>query len=97
MHMRSPPSFFFAKRIGAPYAPLATSIRPESKNVLICIFNSVNSSPSKGYNFLLGGGAFSSFNGMECLKVWSQSDLSTGYYGLENTVLYLDFKYVNYY
>ena len=97
MHMRSPPSFFFAKRIGAPYAPMATSIRPESKNVLIYVFNSSNSTASKGYNFLLGGGAFSSLSGIACSKIYGQLDLSTGYSGSLKTVLYLFFKYYIYY
>jgi hypothetical protein len=69
MHIRRPPSFFLAKRIGAPYAPLAISILPESKNVLIYVFNSSSSTPSKGYNFLLGGAAFSSLSGIECWKI----------------------------
>ena len=66
MHIRRPPSFFLAKRIGAPYAPFATSILPEFKNVFICVFNSSNSTPSKGYSFLLGGAAVGSFKGMLC-------------------------------
>jgi hypothetical protein len=95
MHIRRPPSFFLAKRIGAPYAPLAISIRPESKNVLIYVFSSSSSMPSRGYNFLLGGGAFSSFKGMECSKIWGHSDRSTGYDGSLNTYLYLFFKFSN--
>jgi hypothetical protein len=97
MHIRRPPSFFFAKRIGAPYAPLAISIRPESKNVRIYVFSSSSSTPSKGYNFLLGGGAFSSLSGMECWKIWGHSDLSTGYFGSLNTYLYFIFNFYNYY
>ncbi len=97
MHIRRLPSFFFAKRMGAPQAPFAISSLPESRNVLIQVFNSSNSKLSSGYSFLFGGGAFSSFSGMQCWNTYGQSDLSTGQVGLLNTCAYFYFNISNYY
>lgn len=97
MHIRNPPSFFLAKRMGAPYAPLDTYMRPESKNVRNYFLSSSSSTPSNGYNFRLGGGADSSLRGIECSKIYGHSDRSTGYSGSSNTVLYFYFNTSNYY
>ena len=92
MHILRPPSFFFAKRIGAPYAPLLTSIRPEYKNVLIYIFSSANSLLSSGYSLRFGGGAPSSTRGISWKNSSGQWDRSTGYCGPVKTLLYFYFN-----
>ena len=67
--MHCPPSFFLAKRMGALYGPLATSICPESKKSCNYFLSSVNSTSSSGYSFLLGGGYFLSIRGILCSKI----------------------------
>jgi hypothetical protein len=57
-----------AKRIGAPYGPFEGSIRLDSSNSTIYVFNSDNSVASNGYKRLLGAGAFSSTSGIRCSK-----------------------------
>ena len=95
MHIRRPPSFFFAKRMGAPYGPLAGSILPESKNSESYFLSSVSSTESRGYNLRLGGAAPSSFKGMECSNLFGHSDLSTGYTGSEKTSANFVFNFYN--
>ena len=96
MHIRRPPSFFLAKRMGAPYAPLATSIRPDSRNFYNYSLSSASSLLSNGYSLRLGGGAFSSTNGILCSNCYGQFDLSTGYTGSANTSGYFALSYAIY-
>lgn len=94
--MRRPPSFFLAKRIGAPYAPLEGSIRLDLRNSPIYFLSSSSSTLSSGYSFLFGGAAFSSLSGMLWKNSEGQSERSTGYTGSLKTQAYFYFKTLNY-
>jgi hypothetical protein len=50
--------------MGAPYAPVEGSILLLYKNSPIYFLSSSSSTLSKGYSFLLGGAALSSFSGI---------------------------------
>ena len=83
MHIRSDPSFFLAKSIGAPYGDDECLIRLLLNSVSNCSLRAASSTLSRGYSFLRGGSSVVSFNYMKCY--WDGERL-TGKVGSSNTV-----------